>query len=299
MDLNTLMLLVAVVDQGSFAEAARQTGVPKSTVSRKLRELEDDLGVRLIQRSSRRLGLTAAGERMLGHARRIADAARAAEGDLRPRGDQAQGTLRVTASVSLAERHLAPLLIEFLARHPKIDLELHLDPAPRDLIEEGIDVAIRVGPPGRDGPLIARRLGESTAYLCAAPTYLERHGTPETLDELREHAGIVYRPRPGAASFTLEDGDASVHRVTPRSRLVVNSLPLVRDAVRAGLGIGALPAVFLKPDLASGDIVQILNDFHGQPMWVYAAFPNRDLSTPARLLVEHLATHLAPDAFSL
>jgi len=288
-DVNALVLFLDVVDAGSMTEAAKRTGVPKSTISRKLRQLEEDLGVRLLQRTSRQLGMTDAGRRLAEHARRVVEAVEVARRDVRAISDAPRGTLRVTTSVTLGERVLLPVLIGFADAHPRIRLELLLDPGRMDLVAEEIDVAIRIGEPDPRSPLIARRLVETALYPCASPAYLAERGTPASFDALREHDGVFYRPGRESPTFVLEDASHEVHRVTPRARLVTNSHIVTREAAIAGQGIACLPTPFCREPLADGRLVRVLPPARTPMKWVYAAFPSRELSGAARAFVEFVA----------
>jgi len=279
-DPNALVLFLAVVDAGSMTEAARRNGVPKSTISRKLRALEEDLGVRLMQRNSRRLAE---------HARRVVETLESARRDVRAISDAPRGTLRVTTSVSLGERVLLPVLVAFADAHPQIRLELLLDPGRVDLVAEEVDVAIRIGDPDPRSPLIARRLVETALYPCASPAYLDERGPPASFDALREHDGIFYRPRREAPTFVLEDAGGEVHRVTPRARLIANSHIVTREAALAGQGIACLPTPFCRGPLAQGTLLRVLPPARTPMKWVYAAFPSRDLSGAARAFVDFVA----------
>lgn len=289
MDVNALVLFLDVVDSGSMTAAARRTGVPKSTISRKLRQLEEDLGVRLMQRTSRQLGTTDAGRRLAEHARRVVETIEVARRDVRATSDAPRGTLRVTMSVSLGERVLLPVLVAFADAHPRIRLELSLDPGRLDLVTEEIDVAIRIGDADPRSPLIARRLVETALYPCASPAYLAERGTPTSFDELREHDGVFYRPGRESPTFVLEDAAGEVRRVSPRARLIANSHIVTREAALDGLGIACLPTVFCRAPLADGSLVRVLPPARTPMKWVYAAFPSRELSGAARAFVDFVA----------
>ncbi|MGE0785853.1 MAG: LysR family transcriptional regulator [Sandaracinaceae bacterium] len=299
MDVNTLLLLVEVLDAGSLAAAARRTGVPKSTISRKLRELEDELGVRVLQRTTRQLGLTAAGTRLLAHARDIGATVQLARRDVRAKGDQPRGALRVTASVSLGERFLAPILLDFLGRHPAVDLSLRLDSTMADLIGDSIDVAIRIGDPDPKSPFIARRLGDAGTYPCASPGYLARVGAPEDVEQLRAHAAVMYSADGSVPPFVLEGDDGEVHRIRPHARLLVNSHPVAARAIAAGLGIGCLPAPYLRDGIARGELVRVLPGYRAPLKWIYALFPSRELPPAARAFVDFVADHFDVAEFLL
>lgn len=292
MDVNSLLLFLQVVEAGSLAEAARKSGVPKSTLSRKLRALEDELGVRLLQRTSRKLGLTEPGRRLADHARDVSATLDRARRDVRARGDEPRGRVRVTASVSLGERFLSPILTDFLERYPRVQLEVVLSPARADLIAEEIDVAIRIGDPDPTSSMIARRITSAALYLCASPRYLAEHGTPETVEELATHPAIVYRADREPAGWLLEGPGEARARVTPPTRMVVNSHPTGRAAVLAGLGIGALPAPWCADDLDAGRLVRVLPEHRTPLKWVYAAFPSRDLPAAVRAFIDFVAPRL-------
>lgn len=299
MDSNTLLLFVDVVEAGSLAAAARRTGVPKSTISRKLRELEEHLGVKLLHRTTRQLGLTDAGRRLLGHAQEMVEVIARARTELAEDSGAVRGVLRVTASVSLAEHVLSTLLVEFAARYPEVTLDLVLDAARTDLISEAIDVAIRVGAPDPASPLIARRLAEAALYPCASPGYLARHPAPESPAELSRHAAIVYRAGELPTELVLEREDSEVHRIRPRARLTVNSHLFARAAAIGGLGVAVLPANFLRPALESGELVRLLPEYRTPLRWVYAAFVDRQLSAAARAFVDFVAERIDPAIFRL
>lgn len=295
MDLNTLVLLAAVVDAGSLSQAAKDTGIPKSTISRRLKALEEELGVRLLQRTSRQLGLTQAGALLVERARGIQSVVDELRDDIRAQNRAPSGPLRVAMSVSFAERVVAPILVEFMRAYPKVQLELVLDAARNDLIQERIDVAIRIGAPEPSSSLVARRLATTRARLCAAPSYLEARGRPEELAELRDHEGLIYRPD-GRAVWTLADESGEMYRVEPRVRLAANSHVIVAKAAVAGLGIALLPQLyFAQAQIDAGELVAVLSEYTSPELWVVAAFPDRALASAARTFVDFLAERFDPN----
>ena len=299
-DLNALMLFLDVAEAGSLTEAARRTGTPKSTLSRKLNALEASLGVRLVQRSSRRFSLTDPGRRLAEHARQISKQLGRARRDIRALGDVPQGTLRVATSVSLAEHFLSPIVVAYLHATPRVDLQLELSPTEADLIEREIDVAIRVGAPDDRSVHIARRLGYAATYLCASPAYLARRGTPRTVGELKAHDAIFYRREREAPTWSLVDRDGDVVRVSPHPRLTVDSHPVARAAALSGVGVAFLPAAFCGPELAKGELVRVLPEYQSGLKWVYATFPSRDaLPAAVRSFVEFVAERLDTSGFLL
>lgn len=299
MDVNALLLLVEVVDAGSLAGAARRTGVSKSTLSRKLQELEDELGVRLLERTPRQLSLTEPGRRLVERARAVAQDVDEARRMVRSLGDAPRGTVRATASVSFAERFLAPLIGEFLRRHPDVDLELVLDPSRTDLLQEGIDVAIRVGEPDPTSAMIARKIGHASTYLAASPRYLEPRGTPTTVDELSGHDAIVYRPGREPVSWAFEDEAGEVRRVRPAARMTVNSHPMALAACQDGIGLAMLPGPFLRGPLEEGTLVRVLPDVRSPLQWIYALFPHREQPPAVRAFIEFVVARLDMDRWLL
>lgn len=230
-----MALLVAVVDEGGFSAAARRLSLPLATVSRKVGELEAHLGVRLLQRSTRHVSLTDAGRSYVDACRRIllevGEAERAATGEyVAPKGD-----LVMTAPVVFGRLHVLPVVVDFLKTYPEIDVRLHLADQISHLLEEHIDLAVRIGPLPDSG-LIATKVGTVRQVVCASPAYLAAHGRPAVPVDLAAHACIAYDGLFGAQSWAFSRGDA-VQMVPVHSRLVVNGAEAAIDAASAGLGI--------------------------------------------------------------
>jgi DNA-binding transcriptional LysR family regulator len=236
MDLNRVALLVRVVEAGSFTAAAAQVGLPKSSVSRGIAHLEEELGVRLLHRTSRRLALTDAGQdyydRVRGAVAGLDDAAAAA----RELGAEPRGLVRMTIAPGGDESHLGEAIAEFCRRYPGIRVDVVVASRRLDLVAENIDLAIRAGTPLDDSTLVARRIGASAAALFAAPSFLRRHKRPRTLGDLAALPCILYRAVGGRAILRLTGprGDESVE-VT--GNLSVDDMPLLRSAAVAGAGV--------------------------------------------------------------
>lgn len=248
MKLQGLAAFVAAVEEGSVSAAARRLGYSKSVVSERLVDLEQTLGTRLLQRTTRRMSLTSDGETFLPRARRILGEAMEAAAELSDRRGSLSGPLRISAPVSFGVLHLGPALYAFLAQHPGIDLSLELDDRFVDAAADGFDAVLRHGPVA-DCRLVAKRLTTSRRILVASPQYLSRHGAPSSLDELGGHNGILYINRETDWRFATEEGWTVVH---PQACLRVNNGMVMRDAAVAGLGLTLLPTFFVRDELCSG-----------------------------------------------
>ncbi|MFZ2308562.1 MAG: LysR family transcriptional regulator [Rhodoferax sp.] len=275
MNPQRLALFSAIVRAGSISKAAATLGMGKSVMSRQLAKLEDDLGARLIQRSTRRLTLTEIGELVFAEARHIDRAVANIEQLTEQHQSEVQGRLRVTCPRPLGQRYLVPLLVEFAQRYPKVEVSLAVDDRMVDLIAEHIDVAIRVAHL-EDSTLVARKLSENPRVLVAAPTYLARAGTPQTPDELHHHDCLVYAS--GARVFDewsfSRDGVTTPLRVP--AKLQINDGMALVAAACAGGGVLVIDRLLVGHELADGTLVQLLPDYQlraGQP--VYAVYPAR------------------------
>ncbi|MBC3863238.1 LysR family transcriptional regulator [Undibacterium jejuense] len=275
--MNTLRLAMfsAIVNAGSISKAATTLGMDKSVLSRQLAKLEDELGARLIQRSTRRLTLTEIGELVFAEARSIDRAVSNIEQLTEQHQSEVQGRLRVTCPRPLGQRYLVPLLVEFTALHPKIEIALTVDDHMVDLIAEHIDVALRVAHL-EDSTLVARKLGDNPRVLVASPSYLTRRGAPHSPTDLLTHDCLLYSS--GARvfdewHFTKDDISTPV-RVT--SKIQINDGMALAAAAVAGGGVTLLDRLLVAHELADGSLVQLLPDYqlrHGQP--VYAVYPAR------------------------
>ena len=254
--LGAMRLFAAITDAGSLSGAGRRLGVPLTTVSRKLAALEDNLGARLVTRSTRRLTLTEQGRQYLKACRRIIEELDAAEAQLSGTKGEPQGELAITAPVVFGRLHVLALVSEFLSRYPRIDVRMLLLDRPVDLIEEGIDIAVRIGHLP-DSMLIATRVGAVRQIVCASPAYLAAHGKPERREELGVHACITFMARDARDRWTFTDGKKQ-ERVRVHSRLTVNTAEAANDAARAGVGIARVLSYQAAAALADGSLEEIL-----------------------------------------
>ena len=279
---------VAVAETGSFTRAAARLRVSSSHVSRQLARLEDRLGARLFFRTTRRVAPTEAGQLFYGRCRRLLaerDLAFEAVGDLQ---EQPRGLLRLTSAVTYGERFVVPLVNDFLALHPQLSVEIHLTNEPVDLVEQRFDLAVRLGRLP-ESSLVATRLAPRAMYLCAAPAYLDRRGTPERIDDLAHHDCLVGTS--DSWSFHEEGGERLLR---PQGRWRCNSGLAVLDAALRGAGICQLPDYYVSEHVRAGRLVALLP--HNMPpnAAVWAVYPQkRHLAARVRLLIEHLRAGLA------
>lgn len=271
-----LAIFSAIIHTGSISQAAAQLGCGKSVVSRQLAKLEADLGARLIQRSTRKLTLTEVGELVLQEARQIERALSNIEQLAGQYQQQVKGRLRVTCPVAMGQRHLVPLLAEFTARYPAVEISLQVEDRLVDLIADQIDVALRVSHL-EDSSLIARKLADSPRVLCAAPAYLARAGTPATPEDLLRHACLLYSS--GGRVFdewTFLQGEA-VKQVRVHGPLQINDGMALVAAACAGAGILLMDRLMVARELAQGELLELLPDYRLRPGFpIYAVYPARD-----------------------
>jgi DNA-binding transcriptional LysR family regulator len=291
MDLNRVSLFVRVVETSSFTRAAQSLGLRKSSVSRGVSRLEEELGVRLLDRTTRKLALTDAGRAYFDRVREAISFVDEANADVQEMGREPQGTVRVTAVPAFAENFMADVLTRFVRRYPKIKVELVLTSQSVDLVERGIDVAVRAGLL-KDSSLVAKKLVSTDLQLVAAPAYLRRRGTPKTLRDLAAHDFLMYRPEAGKNLLRLAgpNGDESVEVTGP---LAADDLSFLQRAAIAGAGIALLPVLSLRALLDQGSLVRVLPAYAMRGGALYLVSPaSRHQLTRVRLLREFLATNL-------
>ncbi|MFL0414187.1 LysR family transcriptional regulator [uncultured Sphingomonas sp.] len=278
-DLEAWAIFATVAEHRSFTAAADALGLSKATVSKAVSRLEADLGQSLFHRTSRRLSLTEAGRPLAEHAALILASAQAAEEAARDAASAPAGRIRLAAPMTFGVSHVAPLLAEFLAAHPGIEVELNLSDARVDIVAEGFDVALRIAELP-DSSLRARRLCSINSYLVAAPAYLERHGTPTHPGQLGDHALLGYTNVSGPWRFRGPEGtEVSVKAQGP---IAANSGEALMPALTGGLGIARLPAFILGDTMETGAVVEILPDWRPAPVGLHLLTPPSPLR-PARV----------------
>lgn len=256
-DLNAALVLVRVVQEGSFRSAARALGMPKTTVSRKVAELEEQLGVQLLQRTTRTLALTDAGSAFVEEAEGAIARLDAAEAAVTELQREPRGKLRVTTTIPLGETFLAPIVADFLGAYPGIDVMVHLTDRHVDLVAERFDIAIRTGALP-DSSLVAKLIGSSAYRVVASHAYLERHGTPRRPSDLSAHSCLRFTKSGTAVRTTWLFGKGKRATEVPVSgRLVSDDFVVLRRAAERGLGVARLPVVVVHEALRAGTLVSL------------------------------------------
>jgi len=296
--LDTLGLFrtfVRVAEAGSFTAVAIERGTSQPTISRQVAALEDHLGCRLFQRTTRSLTLTDDGRRFYDHARGAIDAVATAESAVGRRQGKPGGRLRLASAVVMGRLHVIPRLPRFLERYPDVEVELSMGDGLADLVEEGIDLAIRVGDL-TDLGLVARRIGTTRRVVVATPGYLARRGRPRRLADLADHDCIVYSRLATGASwpFLTPEGPVSV---PVRGRVQVNSTEGARAAILEGLGVGVAPVWhFVDGEIESGRLVVLFRQLELRPQPIHAVYPSRrHLAPRVSAMIHFLAEEFERD----
>lgn len=290
-DLNDLAYFAEVVDRGGFAAAGRALGIPKSRLSRRVAALEARLGVRLLQRTTRKLALTAVGEQFLRHCVAMREEVQAAEEAVAQARAEPRGTIRIACPVTLAQSMLGPLLPRFLAQHPQIRVDLRVSNRPVDLIEEGIDVALRVRPELEDSAtLVVKNFGLTATVLVASPAQLARQGRPRAVEELERLDTLAMSAVDGRATLSLVGPGEAVRLLQHAPRYVADDLLTLKFAALGGVGICALPDYMCRDELRAGLLEEVLPGWAPQPGIFHAVFPSRRGLLPAvRKFLDFLA----------
>lgn len=291
-DVNDMLYFAEIVERGGFAAAGRALGIPKSRLSRRISALEAHLGVRLLQRTTRKLCLTHVGETYLRHCQAVRESAQAAQEAALQAHTQPRGTIRVSCPVTLAQTVLAEMLPSFLAQYPLIRIELQVSNRAVNVVEEGIDVALRVRHSIEDSAsMIVKRLDTARQVLVASPMLLQRQGTPTTLDDLTRMDSIAMSCAPdGKAVWQLIGPHAAQQLVQHTPRYVADDLLTLKFAALAGTGICWLPDYMCHEEIRQGRLVRVLPDWAPTPAIVHAVFASRRGLVPA---VRHFLDFLA------
>ena len=293
--LASIKVFLQVVRAGSFVRASEQAGLSQTSASRMVRELEEAVGVRLLNRSTRSLSLTDAGERLFTFYGQVVDDLEGIEAEAAGTGSRAAPSrLRVVFPHTFATRRLDAALCRFREEHPNVDLEIRLDDSPTDLIRDGFDLSIRIAPSLRSST-IARRIALVPIVTCASPAYLERRGTPHVPAELAEHECLIYTDNDPPEEWTFnKDGERIVQRV--RGSVKANSGDLLRALAVAGQGVIFQPAFIVGAEIAAGRLVPILEEFEALPRTAFAIYPSgRFIPAKVRALTDIIAVELADD----
>lgn len=274
--LDAIVAFVRVAELGNYTRAAEALDLSRTRLSRRVMELEEHLGVRLLQRTTRRLRLTEAGERYLARAQGILLALEDAETEVGSDATEMRGRLRLNGPMSFGTRHLAPLVARFMVEHPALEVRLDLNDRRVDLLEEGYDLAIRIGNLP-DSSLVARRLTRCRLLLCASPGYLAEHGEPRDPSELGRHRCLRYRPGDSGGDWRF-DG----HGLAVRGPLESNNGDVLTHAAEAGLGIVQQPSFLVTDSIRSGRLVPIMSREPAATLDIHGIYPARR-HLPARV----------------
>ncbi|MDX2103776.1 MAG: LysR family transcriptional regulator [Alphaproteobacteria bacterium] len=287
--LTTMLVFRRVAELGSLSAAARALGLSPAAVSRQLSQLEERLGARLITRTTRRLNLTETGRAFQERVVRILDDIDEAERAVGALAQAPRGVLRINAPLTFGLRHLSPVVPRFLTSFPDVRLDLDLTDRFVDVMEEGLDVALRVRTALPDSSLVARRLGPVTRVLAASPDYLANHGVPKHPADLSDHAAIVYSHATSPTEWRFEGPQGPV-AVQVRPRLTVNSGEAVRHAMLGGCGIAHLPRFIIGEDVDAGRLVPLLSAWSLPAHSLFAIWPpGRHLAPKVRVFIEFLS----------
>lgn len=285
--LAAIRAFTRVSESGSFSAVARQMGTTQPAVSRLIAALEDHLGARLLQRTTRSLTLTEDGRDLLTHAARIIEEVEETEAAIGRRGATPSGLVRIGAPASFGRLYLAPRMGALLDRYPELQIELSMSDAVIDLVHDGLDMAVRVGEVS-DGTLISRQLGSFPRVAVASAAYLDRHGEPSHPSELAEHNCIIFTRRSGSADWSFDgpDGLVTVH-VSGRFR--TDSSEAAREAVLSGIGVALMPAWVFPHALRSGAVRPILTAWNSSRSPIQAVYPSRRYLAPrTRAVIDFL-----------
>lgn len=296
MDMPGAMIVFAqVVDSRSFSAAAARLGLSKSAVSKQIAKLEDRLGARLLNRTTRTLSPTDAGQDFYERCIRVAREVEEAERAITHLSAEPRGLLRLNAPASFGREYVAPLVPEMLARWPELRIEATFEDRFVDVVGEGFDLVIRITRL-QDSSLVARRLAPCRRLVCAAPAYLERHGVPQTPADLARHDCVLYSYATDQNEWEFVGPDGRVEAVRVDGRLRANSAEVTLAALRAGAGLALSPDFIVGPDIAAGRLVPLLTGYENPFGAIYAVWPhNRNLAPKVRAVVDFLVERFSEE----
>jgi len=299
-DLNDMLFFAEVVDRGGFAAAGRSLGVPKSKLSRRVAELEARLGVRLLQRTTRKLSLTEAGELFHRHSVAVREEADAASEAVAQVQSEPRGTIRVVCPVTLAQITVGPLIPLFLERHPEVRIEMQVSNRVVDLVQEGVDVALRVRPTLEDsGSLIVKNLGNTRTLLVACPALLESKGRPQKPEELGKLPTLAMSAVDGKAAWKLVGPTGREYDFQHRPVYAADDLLTLKHAVLKGVGMCILPDYMCRRELRLGELEEVLPTWAPPTGVIHAVFPSRRGLLPAvRRFLDFLGEHVTGEGLN-
>lgn len=281
-----------VAEEKSFAAAARRLGLANSVVSKRISDLEADLGTRLFQRTTRQVVLTDAGYLYFDHARKIIGELSEVEGQLRFANENPSGELRVLAPVTFGTRFLGPAVALYLEKYPAVSIRLFLGDRSGSLIEDNIDLAIRIGPVDT-GSLMTRKLAKSRRVTVASPAYLEKHGRPQKPADLKNHNCLIYSGVNEGKTWPYRAGSKIIHQPV-QGRMITDNGSILAEAAVHDCGITMLPSFIVAADIHAGRLEILLEDFEEEPLTIQALYvQQRHLSARTRKFLDHLVEYFA------
>jgi DNA-binding transcriptional LysR family regulator len=287
--LTGMAVFVAAVDEGSFAAAARRFGLSAAMAGKYVSAMEAQLNARLLQRSTRRLSLTDVGHAYYERCKRILDAYDEANREASDAHGTARGVLRVAAPVTFGAMHLGEVLARYMEQFPHVNVEVALSDRYVDLLESGVDVAVRIGRL-RDSALIARRLAPCRMVICASPDYIARNGMPRSPDDLRQAPRLTFSEAVSVGDWTLFDSERRAHVIDGPCRLAANNTQMLLAAALAGAGVVYGPTFVFGEQIACGKLVELLPEYQASELAIQAVYPSaRHLPLKVRHFLDYLA----------
>ncbi len=292
-NLTDIAVFVQVVDSGSFTAAAERLALTRSVVSKYISRLEDRLKVRLLNRTTRRLSLTEAGQIFYERSQFGLGEIEAAEAEVAKLQATPSGRLKISAPMSFGILHIAPAMAEFQTRHPEVQLDMSLDDRQVDLVEEGFDVAIRIAELP-DSSMVATPLAPCHHVVCASSDYVERYGAPRTPDDLRKHNILSYRYQDSPNEWRFLSPDGRYSSVPVTGSIEMNNSLALRQAVLGGAGIMLTPTFIVGEDIAAGRLLRLLPDYRAKEVTIYAVYAGRRHLTPkVRAFIDYMKQRLS------
>ncbi len=294
-----MAIFVQVVESKGFSAAARKLGLTKSAISQQITQLENELGTRLLNRSTRNLSLTEPGVEYYRGCAQMVEVAASTNAHLSLIKQEPHGTIRLACPYDFGSRHLAPLLTGFLRQYPKLKLDLYAEDQVINMVEEGIDLTLRIGHPANSA-LVARKITTLPLILCAAPEYLAIHGTPQTPEDLLQHDWIAFTQWAAPNQLILKNAAGRQWKLRLHGTIRTNSSLSIQSFAVAGMGIGRLPKFSVESLVRQEKLAVILPEYRMEPLGLYALYPDRQhLPLKVRLIIDYLIDHFVVDAHSI
>lgn len=291
---NDILVFLAVVEAGSFAAGGKAVGVSRSAAGKAIVRLERHLGTRLLNRTTRSLSLTHEGETFRAHALGVVEAIEEAEASVAGGGRTPRGTMRLTVPDAFGRMIVMPILAEFLENWPDVQLEVSLTDRLVDIVDDGLDLAIRIGVTHADSSLVSRVVARYPIVLCAAPGYLATRGEPQEVEDLARHDCLYFTSHGHRQAWKLRDAHQGMVKAQGRSRLRLDTGEAIRGAALAGLGIAYLPRFLVEKDLSAGALTSILPEATADSVDILALYPSKRLLEPrVRHFIDMLVSRLA------